>query len=530
MHIELRHVHKRFGPVHANNDINLTFASGRIIGILGENGAGKSTLMKILSGFQAADSGEIWLDGSHVDYTGPEAAIRHGIGMLQQDPLDVAAFTVLENFVYGQPGRVLPKWKAARQQLADLTRRFGFELDPDTPIAQISIGQRQQLEIVRLLALGVRTLILDEPTTGISAEQKIILFDALRTLVTRDSMTVLLVSHKLEDVIALCHEIAVLRAGQVVGTRAMPATTGQLVTMMFGQEIKPQTRQRDDLSDAPVALELDRVTLRGKRVTVQDFSLRLRAGEVVGLAGLDGSGQETVLRAAVGLEKPLRGQVKVKGEVISASRVEQWLATLESSMRPSYRYLFIPILLVRLLRLLVADQPYRRFLRQGVAFGAAGRLEEGLVAGLTLTEHIAIVTETGTLVDWRRAAQNTAGQMKTYDVRGRPESQIETLSGGNQQRMLMALMPEQPVALVLEQPTRGLDVDSARWIWQQLLSRQAGGTAILFSSPELDELVAYSDRILVFFAGRVFEVPDARHTDADEIGHLIGGHFEEQDS
>lgn len=529
MHIELRHIHKRFGPVHANNDINLTFGSGQIIGILGENGAGKSTLMKILSGFQAADSGEIWLDGEHVAYTGPEAAIQHGIGMLQQDPLDVAAFTVLENFVYGQPGRLLPDRKAAVRHLGELTRRFGFELDADTPIAQLTIGQRQQLEIVRLLALGVRTLILDEPTTGISAEQKTILFDALRTLASRDSMTVLLVSHKLEDVIALCNEVAVLRAGRVVGTREMPATTGQLVTMMFGQEIKPQTRERPDLSAAPVALELDKVTLRGKRVTVENFSLQVRAGEVIGLAGLDGSGQEMALRAAVGLEKPQSGRVLVQGATIFANRLERWLANLEDVLRSS-EHLFIPRFLVSLLRVLVSDQPYRRFLQRGVAFGAAGRLEEGLVAGLTLTEHIAIVTERKALVDWRRAARHTAAQMKTYDVRGRPESRIETLSGGNQQRMLMALMPEQPVVMVLEQPTRGLDVDSARWIWQQLLSRQARGTAILFSSPELDELVAYSDRILVFYTGQVFEVPDARHTNADEIGHLIGGSFKEQNT
>ncbi|MBZ0276666.1 MAG: ATP-binding cassette domain-containing protein, partial [Anaerolineae bacterium] len=361
---------------------------------------------------------------------------------------------------------------------------------PEMPIAQLSIGQRQQLEIVRLLALGVRTLILDEPTTGISAEQKDILFDALRTLATRDSTTVLLVSHKLEDVIALCHEVAVLRAGRVVGTREMPATTTQLVTMMFGQELKPPSRERADLSAAPVALELNRVSLHGKRVTMTDLSLKLHAGEVVGLAGLDGSGQETVLRAAVGLEKPTEGRVLIGGDDLTG-------------------------------------QPYRSFLAHNVAFGAAGRLEEGLVAGLTLTEHIALVTERQALVDWRRAAQHTAAQMKTYDVRGRPESRIETLSGGNQQRMLMALMPENPVLMVLEQPTRGLDVDSALWIWQQLLSRQARGTAILFSSPELDELVAYSDRILVFYAGKVFEIPDASRTDADELGHLIGGHFEE---
>ncbi|MBI5669655.1 MAG: ATP-binding cassette domain-containing protein [Chloroflexi bacterium] len=491
MNIELRHIHKRFGPVHANNDINLTFQGGRIIGILGENGAGKSTLMKILSGFQSLDSGEIWMDGQRVDYTGPEAAIEHGVGMLQQDPLDVAAFTVLENFIYGQRGGLSLGRKAARDRLKEISWRFGFfDLDPDTPIAQLSIGQRQQLEIVRLLSQGVKTLILDEPTTGISAEQKVVLFNALRELAHNEGMTVLLVSHKLEDVIALCDEVAVLRAGRLVGTRAMPATTRELVAMMFGQELPPVKREPvgEGLRPSPTpAIELDRAQLRGKRVTVSELSLRVQPGEIIGLAGLEGSGQEALLRACVGLIKPQAGRIQLCGEDVTG-------------------------------------KSYRHFLRCGCAFGAAGRLEEGLVGGLTLTEHIALVNEYQPVVDWNRARRLTQEQLKQYNVRGRPDSRIETLSGGNQQRMLMALMPPKPVLMVLEQPTRGLDVDSARWIWQQLLERRATGTAIIFSSPELDEIVTYSDRILVFYAGRVTEIPDASRTNIDELGRLIGGH------
>lgn len=490
MQIELKHVHKRFGPVHANNDINLTFKGGRIYGILGENGAGKSTLMKILSGFQSLDSGEIWIDDRHVDYTGPQAAIRNGIGMLQQDPLDVPAFTVLENFIYGGGEGVFLPRKTAIKQLKETTGRFGFELDYDTPVAHLSIGQRQQMEIVRLLALGVKTLILDEPTTGISAEQKEILFEALKNLAARDGLTVLLVSHKLEDVIALCNEVAVLRAGQVTGTREMPATTKQLVAMMFGQELAPQTRAPIDLKASPVALAFEDVHLRGGRVTVENCSLQVLAGEVIGLAGLDGSGQETFLRACVGLAKPMQGKILLGG-------------------------------------LDMTGKSYRQFMADGVAFGAAGRLEEGLVSGLTLTEHIALVTENKALIDWKRARNHCDSQIKLYDVRGRPESQIEQLSGGNQQRVLMALMPERPRLMALEQPTRGLDVESSRWIWQQLLARRNKGAAIIFSSPDLDELVEYSDRILVFYTGKIFEIPDARKTNIDELGRLIGGHFEE---
>jgi simple sugar transport system ATP-binding protein len=223
---------------------------------------------------------------------------------------------------------------------------------------------------------------------------------------------------------------------------------------------------------------------------VNDLSLHVRAGEIIGLAGLDGSGQEVTMRACVGLSHCRHGQVMVGSQ----------------DMR---------------------GKSYRQFMEQGVVFGAAGRLEEGLIAGMTLTEHVALVTENSAVVDWTRARQHTEQQLQHYNVRGRADSRIDQLSGGNQQRMLMALMPEQPTLMVLEQPTRGLDVDSARWIWQQLLERRAKGTAIVFSSPDLDELVAYSDRILVFYAGHVFEIPDARQTTIDELGRLIGGHFEE---
>lgn len=487
MDIELSHIHKRFPGVHANNDISFTVKGGRIVGVLGENGAGKSTLMKILSGYQPADSGDILLDGQRAAYHRPEAAITAGIGMLQQDPLDVPAFTVLENMVYGQPGGVIFKRRESQKQLGELCGRFGFALDPDTPISSLSIGQRQQLEIVRLLALGIKTLILDEPTTGISAEQKTLLFDTLQALAKTDGMSVLLVSHKLEDVIALCDEVVVLRAGKLVGDAQMPATKAELVSMMFGQELAPQTRERVPLGE-PV-LSLDNVTLRGKRVTVEDLTLHIRAGEVIGLAGLDGSGQELIVRACAGLLKPHGGAVRVNGQEMGG-------------------------------------KPYRDFLRSGVAFGAAGRLEEGLIAGLTLTEHIALTSDDDMFVNWSGARDLTETQIKRYNVRGRAGDTIEKLSGGNQQRVLMALLPQKPVALVLEQPTRGLDVDSARWIWEQLLARREGGTAILFTSPDLDEVVAYSDRILVLYAGQVYEIADASATTIDELGSLIGGDFQ----
>lgn len=498
MNITLKNIHKHFGSVHANNNINATFHEGQIVGILGENGAGKSTLMKILSGYQPADSGEVWIDEQPVHYNGPQAAIAQGIGMLQQDPLDVGAFTVLENFLYGRRGSFLPRWRQAEQELIDYTRRFGFQLDPNTPIEHLSIAQRQQLEIVRLLALGVKALILDEPTTGISAEQKQILFEALRRLAHEEKLIVLLVSHKLEDVIDLCDSVMVLRGGQNVGGMDMPdvrsagsgvisQTKARLVQMMFGQEMPAQPRPAAMIG-GPV-LVLDHLHIRDKRLDMVGLNLHVQAGEVIGLAGLDGSGQELFMRAACGLAPVHNGRVLVGDREMTG-------------------------------------QPYRRFLRRGIVFTPAGRLEEGLIAGLTLTEHMALVTHGTRVINWAEVRQRTQERIKRYDVRGQPTDCIEQLSGGNQQRVLMGLLPDSPRLLLLEQPTRGLDVDSARWIWQRLLERRQHGTAIVFSSPELDELLAYSDRILVFYAGYIHEVPNTAATSVEQLGHLIGGEFE----
>lgn len=498
MDIELRNIHKRFGPVHANNDINVEFKHARIVGILGENGAGKSTLMKILSGFQPADQGEILINNNIINSTGPTAAIANGIGMLQQDPLDVGAFTVLENFIYGAAKGITLKRAQAISQLKDLTARFGFELDPYQPIDNLLIAQRQQLEIIRLLALGVETLILDEPTTGISADQKDILFNALRRLAHDEGLVVLLVSHKLEDVIDLCDEVIVLRAGSKVGEMDMPPsddnltsaliaqTKQKLVTMMFGEVLQAQHRPRFQFG-APV-LTVNELIVHDQRLDMQPITMTANAGEVIGLAGLGGSGQELFMRACARLQRAISGKLEFDGA---------------SSLKSSYRTLF----------------------RRGCVFGAAGRLEEGLIAGLTLTEHTALVADDKLQIDWKSVEKQTASRIDRYRVKGQASDTIEQLSGGNQQRVLIGLLPDQPKLLILEQPTRGLDVDSARWIWTQLLERCQRGAAIIFNSSDLEELVTYSDRIFVFYAGQIHEVPDVSQTTIDELGHMIGGDF-----
>lgn len=480
MEITLKHITKRFGATVANDDISLTLEAGRIVGILGENGAGKSTLMKILSGYQAPDAGEILLDTQRVAYHSPKEATANGIGMLQQDPLDVGAFSVLENFTFGNDS--LRTRANARQSLAGICARFGFTLDPDALTSQLSIAQRQQLEIARLLALGVRLLILDEPTTGISASQKDALFQALRAL-ANDGMTILLVSHKLEDVITLCHEVVVLRGGRVIDRATMPTTPEALVRMMFGGINAPLPRHT--LGSREPVLRLSG-RLHSPRYTVDVGEFTLGRGETVGLAGLDGSGQELFLRALVGLVKPNKGRL--------------WLNGRDHT-----------------------HTPYRHLLREGVFFGAAGRVEEGLIGGMTITEHLALVQDESATIRWQDARARALERIARYDIRGTPESRLSTLSGGNQQRVLMSLIPDALNVVALEQPTRGLDVDSARWIWETLEERRAAGAGIVFSSAELDEILAYSDRVLVFFEGRITEITDVSTVTVERLGQLIGG-------
>lgn len=485
MHVELDNITKTFGRVRANQDISLTFEGGRIYAVLGENGAGKSTLMKIMSGYQSADSGQILVDREPVELHAPTDAIAHGIGMLYQDPLDYPPFTVLENFIAGRPSGFFPDRASARRQLRTLSERFNFKLSPDRYVDTLTIGERQQLEILRLLSLNVQVLVLDEPTTGISAEQKTALFNVLKSLAHDDGLTVILVSHKLEDVIELCDHAYVLRRGRYVGEKTVPCPIPDLVALMFGKVVERQARPAVACG-APV-LVIDHLRLRGQRLTVENLSLKLCTSEVIGLAGLDGSGQGEFVRACSGLFPPEEGSITLAGRDMTRAS-------------------------------------YHAFSQAGVAFLAAGRLEEGLIKGMTLTEHFALSEQDKTpWVNWVRARHTTAGQIAHFNVKGRPNSPIQTLSGGNQQRFALALLRQNLKVLLLEHPTRGLDVESANYIWEQLLQRREKGTAIIFISAELDEIVSYSDRILVFFGGRTTLVDDPAAMTAERLGELIGG-------
>ena len=483
MQIELRDIHKTFGSVRANDGISLAVPAASIQGILGENGAGKSTLMKILSGFIRPDSGDILLDGRRVAIHSPADAIRQGIGMLHQDPLDFPPMKALDNFILGRGGALFPDRRRAAREFRELAAKFDFGIDPDTFVDTLTVGERQQLEILRLLWFGARALILDEPTTGISQPQKEKLFATLRVLASQ-GMSILFVSHKLEDVELLCSSVAVLRAGKLVGAAAPPYDTTALVRMMFEREVAASAKGVAR-PGAPI-LALRGVSLEALRLEIRDVDLEARAGEVIGLAGMEGSGQAVLLSACAGLTRPVAGRVLLRDRDVTGLS-------------------------------------YHRFMKRGVAYIPAARLEQGLVPGLSLADHFVLSEGRGMFIDRKAAADVAADRIYTYNIKGSPSHTVESLSGGNQQRMLLALLKKSLSLILLEHPTRGLDVESTLYIWSRLQERCAQGASIVFISADLDEVLQYSDRVLVFYAGRVSPPLPAADLTVESLGGLIGG-------
>ena len=484
MALEIRDIYKHFGPVRANDGITFTVDKGSLHGILGENGAGKSTLMKILSGFYEADAGEVVLDGEALDLRSPADAIDAGIGMLHQDPLVFLPFTVLDNFVLGCPGPVRLDRSTASVELERVSRELGFSFDQSMLARGLTVGERQQLEITRLIWLGARVLIFDETTTGISATQRLQLFATLNKLAD-NGLIVLFVSHKLEEIEELCDSVTVIRQGGVVFEAAMPVPPEQLVEEMFGKVFVADDRAPATLG--ATVLHLARVAVEEGSTRLEGLDLEASAGEVIGLAGLEGSGQRTLLRTCAGLLEPSAGRVVLDGKDLTRAS-------------------------------------YRGHLAAGVHYLPAGRLEEGLVEGISIAEHLVLTSnDTGFFIDRQAADDAARTEIDDYSIKGRPDSPAEALSGGNQQRLLLAMIPEDVRLLLLEHPTRGLDVESAAFVWKRLLERRTDGTSIMFASADLDELLRYSDRILVFFAGSLFAIRDTAATDGEELGYLIGG-------
>ncbi len=491
MHVGIHKLTKTFGSLRANDAITLEFAAGQIHGILGENGAGKSTLMKLLAGFLQRDSGEVLLDGKPAPLNGPAAALHAGIGMVHQDPLDVPAFTALENFFCASPRYAMPTRAHARQHLLRYNQQLGFTVPPNAPVARLTVGQRQQLEIMRLLTCGVQVLILDEPTTGITAAQKTALFAALRQLASAGK-TVLFVSHKLNDVAELCNTVSVLRSGQVVESQlAMPQPQATLLSMMFGPAgtapTAPARTAPRPLSEQPAVWQLRQVTVQEGPLALPNLTFDIPAGVIIGLSGLDGSGQQVLLRLLAGWLKPAQGSLLLRGSDVTAA-------------------------------------PPHTFRAAGVEYLPADRMHDGVIGAMSLTEHMLLAREpAGVLIDRGTALQHATTAIADYNIKATPDTPLVSLSGGNQQRAMLALLPDVCSGLLFDQPTRGLDVVSARGIWQRLLHRRERGTAIVFASADFDELLDYSDYLLVFFGGQISRLLPRHEMSEARLAELIGG-------
>jgi simple sugar transport system ATP-binding protein len=484
MQLELKQISKHFGDIRANECIDLSVQPGSIHAVLGENGAGKSTLMKIISGYLRRSSGEIRVDGRKVELRSPAEAAGHGIGMLYQDPLDFLHLTVLENFMLGQVRGLGDKSTDFLRNLNDLAGHFGFKLEPHRLVAHLSVGERQQLEMLRLLSQGIRLLILDEPTTGISLVQKAALFGALQRL-AQQGKSVLLVSHKLEEVEGLCDTLTVLRKGKVAGRRRAPFDTRELLDLMF--EDLPETPVRRPCEKGDVLLEMTGVSASGGRTGLHHCTARVFGGEIVALAGLEGSGQGVFLKIAAGLGAPAAGSVRL----VSKS---------------------------------MAGKDHLDFLAEGVGYLPSDRLDEALMPGLSVAEHVVLRQQSAPfLIRWPDAVHAAREKISNYRIAGAPDTIVEELSGGNQQRLMLSFLPASAKLLLLENPTRGLDVDSAMWVWHHLLTYNSRGSGIIFSSSDLDEILSVAHRILVFFEGRIIADLDTVRIDRRHLGRAIAG-------
>ena len=496
----MRHIDKRFGAVQANRDVQLTVQPSTVHGIVGENGAGKSTLMSILYGFYQADGGEIAIEGRPARISGSRDAIALGIGMVHQHFMLVDTLSALDNVMLGaEPGWRLQAARAqVRAKLALLMRDTGLQVDLDSLVQDLPVGERQRLEILKALYRGARILILDEPTAVLTPQETDALFDTLRGLRTRGT-TILLITHKLKEIMALCDAVTVMRGGQVVLDCAIGQTSlDGLAEAMVGRRVN---LGRDNHRAAPGAVLLQAQGLSwADSLGVQrlaDVSLSLRAGEIVGVAGVSGNGQSELLDVLSGLQAPAQGTLSVGGGQFTP---KAWLDTRTAR------------------KLRIAHVPEDRH-RRGLVLPFDAW--ESAVLGYQGRPRYSL----GGWMRQRRMRADCAEMMERYDVRPRNALlRSSKFSGGNQQKLVLAReAAPQPQVLLVGQPTRGVDIGAIEFIHGRLRAMRDAGGAVLVVSSELDEILALSDRVVVMNAGRITgELPIDQCSEA-ALGKLMGG-------
>jgi general nucleoside transport system ATP-binding protein len=495
--IELVGIDKRFGAVHANKDIHLSVERGTIHGIVGENGAGKSTLMSIVYGFYEADQGEIRVNGQRVSIRSSQDAIASGIGMVHQHFMLVDPFTVLENVILGaEGGGLLAAGQAkAREVLHRLEADYGLDVDPDAVVGELPVGLQQRVEILKALFRGAEILILDEPTGVLTPSEADQLFEILKVLKAQGK-TVILITHKLREIMAITDRVSVLRRGEMVGTLETAKTSpAEIAELMVGRRVLFEV-DKGPAKPGEVLLKVEHLDVDDdKKVRrVFDVSFELKAGEIVGIAGVAGNGQSELLEALAGIRPPASGKIILEGEDCTHT-----------------------------------DPAHARHMK--LAHVPEDRMRMGLVKPFAAYESAILGYQDdaaygdGPFLDANRMMADLKGKMEAYDVRPR-DCKLKTanFSGGNAQKIVLAReMERDPRVLLVGQPTRGVDIGAIEFIHKRLIAMRDQGKAILLVSVELDEIMGLSDRILVMCGGRITGERKPSETNEQELGLLMAG-------
>ena len=509
--IRLDQVTKRYGSVVACDQIDLELRAGRIHGVLGENGAGKSTLMKIMIGLVLPDSGTISIDGARTRLLDPTAAAARGIGMVHQHFSLVEPLRVWENVALGDSGRLRPS--EVRDRVAEISERYGLDVNPDAIVGDLPVGMRQRVEIIKCLRRDPSILIFDEPTSVLTPAESEMLFETLRHVVVEEGRAVALVSHKLDEILKATDEVTIMRHGRVVDHVITTETDASaLAEAMVGRKVSLRSERvglghieplradtseqtsQPDANDAPVALWLEGLRVRSHdgRLALDDLSLQVRAGEIVGVAGVEGNGQRAladVLSSLVGLES---GQVRVEGQRV-ASGVAGAMASAGVGVVPEDRH------------------------------------DSGVVLEMTVAENLMLVDVTQVakagVINRHQLRANAERLINEFEIScSGPDAPLFSLSGGNQQRVVLAReLSRQPSVLIAAQPTRGLDVGAIEYMTECLRRVAESGVGVLLISSELDEILDLAHRIVVISSGRIIGEMQRADADLGRIGLLMGG-------
>ncbi|TVM19704.1 ABC transporter ATP-binding protein [Oceanidesulfovibrio indonesiensis] len=504
--VHLENISKSFGKVHANKDITLDIRPGRILALLGENGAGKSTLMSILAGKLHPDSGRILVNGRPATFDSPGAAIRAGIGMVYQHFMLVDAMTVAQNVLLGQSDKFFLSPKKMNEQVGALAKEYGLAVNPSARVANLSMGERQRVEILRLLHRKSEVLIFDEPTTVLTPAESDQLFEALRSM-SALGKAVVFISHKLPEVLAIADEIAILRRGEIVdrfGPKDTPSEA-ELARRMVGREVL-LTVDREPVEPGEVVLELEQLSGDG----LQGVDLTVRQGEIVAVAGVAGNGQKPLVEIISGLREPKGGTVRL----MSRTWKEYYGSRRRARPGPDTR----------------PEGPLGRGAWKGaLSYIPEDRKGIATMQNLNLVDNVLLTTRQGFsrwfFLSRGHAVAATENMVKEFDVRGGgPETRAGQLSGGNLQKLVLAReFYREPRIIVAEQPTQGLDVAATEEVWAQLLAvRERAG--VLLVTNDLNESIQLADRIAVMYRGRFMDVLEGEEArDVDLLGQLMAG-------